>query len=136
MSNVTSLEYWNILDFIIFFVLISGTVDDHSGMSNVTCLEYFVLQNIFYTSQNLSRNSSGGPQERVPCHSFGIFYTSKYFFTLEGHTSFSILLGASTLSSMLQKRQPLTNVCSGSSRWAGLIYQRWFDTTTFFSVFK
>ena len=97
MSNVTSLEYWNILDYIIFFVLISGTVDDHSSMSNLTCLECFVLQNIFYTSQNLSRNSSGGPQERVPCHSFGIFYTSKYFFTLEGHTSFSILVGALVL---------------------------------------
>ena len=44
MSNVTISEYWNILDYIIFFVLISGTVEDHSGMSNVTCLECFVLQ--------------------------------------------------------------------------------------------
>ena len=45
MSSITSLEYWNIPDFKMFFVLVSGTVEDHSGMSNdVTSLEYFVLQ--------------------------------------------------------------------------------------------
>ena len=64
MSNVTSLEYSNILDFKIFFVLVSGTVEVQSGMSNVTSLEYWTLTSKYFLYQSVVI----GPEEHVQCH--------------------------------------------------------------------
>ena len=82
MSNVTSLEYWNILDFKIFFVLVSGTVEDHKSMSNVTISEYWNIldfRRLFVLVSGSDEDLSG--MSNVTCLEYfllqNIFYTSQ-----------------------------------------------------------